>query len=151
MYNIMDTLYMLSMYQHVGKIMGPGVSHLQRPQWHLAVDCIYWPVLGSFNNWSTIQFTRKNKLSEDFDENHKVVIIGISDNMEWLVQLGNIVLYTTDTKITGDYVVMYVSDAFILQEDITTNWQVSRKVELNVRSEYLRSMKEKSNWYLELK
>ena len=51
-------------------------------------DCTYWPVLGFFNNQNIIQFTNKTTSSEDFDELHKVVLDGISDNMASIVQLG---------------------------------------------------------------
>ena len=45
-------------------------------------------MLGSLNNWNIIQFTNKIKSSEEFDELHKVVLDGISENTASLVQFG---------------------------------------------------------------
>ena len=45
-------------------------------------------MLGSFNNWNIIKFRNKTTPSEQFDEIHKVVIDGISDNMASLIHLG---------------------------------------------------------------
>ena len=65
-----------------------GVNPTKRPRYQHVVDCAYWHALGSFNNCTTINFTNKTTWSEDFDEVHKVVIGGISDNIASLVQLG---------------------------------------------------------------
>ena len=46
----------------------PGVDHTQKPCYQPVVDCTYWPVLCSFNDWNIIQFTNKIKYSEEFDE-----------------------------------------------------------------------------------
>ena len=46
----------------------------------------YWPVLGSFNNWNKIQFSKKLTTYEDFDGFHKLVLDGISENVSSLVK-----------------------------------------------------------------
>ena len=48
----------------------------------------YWPVLGSYNNWNIIELTPKLTPFEEFYEIHKVVLDGISENMDSLVQSG---------------------------------------------------------------
>ena len=63
--------------------------------------------------------------------------------MELSVQSGKYgAIYAADPKTMAYYVVKYVSDAFTLQEYITTNNKVSNAVELAVRAEYLSSTKE---------
>ena len=47
-----------------------------------------WPVLGSFNNWNIILLSHKSTPFEAFDEIHKVVIGGISENMASIFQPG---------------------------------------------------------------
>ena len=54
-------------------------------RYKLVTKCIYWSVLGSFNNWNIIQFLKKPTPYEEFDEIHQVVIDGISDNIASLV------------------------------------------------------------------
>ena len=51
-------------------------------------NCTYWPVLGSFNNWSIIQLSQKPITFEALEEIHQVVLDRISDNMASLVQSG---------------------------------------------------------------
>ena len=64
----------------------PGVSHMEQPLYKPILDCIYWPVLGSFKNWNIIIFTNKIGFSEDFSYIHNIVLGGISDNMASLLQ-----------------------------------------------------------------
>ena len=68
-------------------------------------------MLGSFNNWNIIQFTNKTTPIEDFDEVHKVVLDGISENMTFLAQLGKSAdINVTDQNIMGYYVITYLSE-----------------------------------------
>ena len=60
----------------------------KQPRYQPVVDCTYYPVLVSFNNWNIIQFTNKTTPIEDFDAEHKVVLYGISENTASLVQFG---------------------------------------------------------------
>ena len=43
--------------------------------------CTYFPVLGSFKNWNTIQLSHKSTPFDTIDEIHQVAIDGISNNM----------------------------------------------------------------------
>ena len=65
-----------------------GFDTTKQPCYQPVVDCIYWPVLGFFNNWNIIQYTNNTKSSEDFDEMNKVLLDGIRNNMAYLVWLG---------------------------------------------------------------
>ena len=44
------------------------------------VDCTYFSVLGSFNNWNIIKFNNKTASSEYFDAVHKILLDGMGDN-----------------------------------------------------------------------
>ena len=62
-------------------VVDPTKQHRYQP----VIEFRYWHVLGSFNNCNINQFTNKTTSSEDFDEVHKVLIGGISDNMAFIV------------------------------------------------------------------
>ena len=113
----------------LGKTWGPCVSHIQQPCYQTVVYCTYWPVLDSLNNWNIIKFANKNTFCEDFDEVHRFVLDGISENMKSLAH-------------------MVLSMHKILQQWYITFWsvslmckQVSTEVEQVVREAYLSSMK----------
>ena len=48
--------------------------------------CMYWSVLGPFNNWYIILLSHKSTPYNVFDEIHQVVLDGISDNMALIVE-----------------------------------------------------------------
>ena len=58
---------------------------------------------------------------------------------------------TEEPTTIGYYIVKYVSSTFILQDDITSGRQGSNAAKLDVQTECLIIMKEKSNWYWEHK
>ena len=83
-------------------------------------NCTYWPVLGSFNNHKIIPLSQKSTPYDSFDEIHHVVIDVISDNMASLVQYGKYSsINTTDIATNGLYVIMFTSEAYILQYNTT--------------------------------
>ena len=87
----------------------------KQPRYQPVVECTYWPVLGSFNNWNITQFTNKTISSEDFYAAHKVVLGGISDNMEFLVQFGKYcAINVVDSTTMGYYVIKYLSEPYTL-------------------------------------
>ena len=62
---------------------------------------------------------------------YTVVLDGISDNMDSLIQLGKYdAINTAYPTPMGYYVINYLSEPYTLQEYQTTNGQVSKKVEL---------------------
>ena len=64
-----------------------GIQSMKQACYQPVTNCTYWPVLGSYNNCNIIELTPKSIPFEAFDEMHKVVIYGISENMASLVQL----------------------------------------------------------------
>ena len=105
-------------------------------------------MLFSFNNWNTIQSTNKKTSSEDFYEVNKVVLDGISENMNSLLQLGKYSAISAVGKTTmGYYVIKYLSEPYQIQEDKTIYGQVIKAGELVFKSEYLSLMKSKTNRY----
>ena len=96
--------------------------------------------------------TNKNTSNEDFGNIHKVFLDDISDNMTSLANTGKYGAINKAYPTTMIYyVVIYVYAYFTLQEDITTNIQISNTGELDLIYEYLRSMKYKTNFYWEHK
>ena len=65
-----------------------GIPSDKQDRYKPVTKCTYWPVLGAFNNWNTIEFSSKSTSSDTFDEIHQVVLYGISDNMASLVESG---------------------------------------------------------------
>ena len=92
-------------------------------------------MLGSSNNWKTINFTNKTTPSEEFNEMHQVVIYGISENMASLVKTGKYgAINAEDTTTLGCYVVKYLSKPYKLQEDNTTDGKVIKAGYLSVKA-----------------
>ena len=65
-----------------------GFQSTKQAQYQPVLNCTYWPVLGPYNNWTIIEITPKSIPSKDFDDMHKVVLDGISENMASFVQSG---------------------------------------------------------------
>ena len=104
-------------------------------------------MLGSSNNWNIIQFTTKKASSEDFDAVNKVVLDGINGNMAYLLQLGKYGAINAEYPITMRYyVIRYLYKPYTLQEDKTTDGQVSKAGEILFKTEY-RSLMKAEKWY----
>ena len=58
-----------------------GIPSDRKDLYKPVTKCNYFPVLGYFNNWNTIQLSSKSTSSDTFDEIHQVIIDVISDNM----------------------------------------------------------------------
>ena len=102
------------------------------------VDCTYWPMLGSFNNWNIIQFTNKKLPSGDFDAVHKLLLYGIGDYIDYIVQLGKYgSINEVDPTTMFYYVIKYLSEPYTLQEDQTIDGQVSNSTEPVVQIQIL--------------
>ena len=54
--------------------------------------------MGSYNNWNIIELTPKSIPSGAFDEIHKVVLYGMSENMASFVQSGIYGALNTDDQ-----------------------------------------------------
>ena len=101
-----------------------------------------------YNNCNIVDLTPKSIPSEEFDEIHQVVLDGISENVASLVQSGMYgAINTDDTTTNGFNMIQFISEAYTLQNDTTIYGQVISAGELVVKSQYLFSMQEKTNWY----
>ena len=75
-------------------------------------------MLGSFKKWNIIQVINKKTADKDFDAVHKVVLYGISNNMSSLVHNGKYgAINTADPTTVGYYVVKFLSEPYMLQEN----------------------------------
>ena len=78
---------------------------------------------------------------EAFDDIHKVVLDRISENMASLVQSG---IYGTinidDTTKNGLYVIQFISEVYMLNNNKTIDGQVISAGALGVKAQYICSM-----------
>ena len=102
------------------------------------IYCTYWPVLVPYNNWNIIEITPKPTPFDYFDEINQVVIDGVCDNMESLVQSGIYgainIDYTTTTVL---YLIPFISEAYTLQNNTQIHVQVISVSELVDKAQYL--------------
>ena len=111
-------------------------------------DCAYWPVLGSYNNWSILHLTPKSTPFEEFDEIHQVVLDGISDKMASLVQSGKYGdINIADTTKNVFYVIQFISEAYTLQNNTKIDGQIVSADKLVFKAQYICSIQESTNWY----
>ena len=86
--------------------------------------------------------------SDAFDEIHQVVLDGISDNTALLVEPGKHgAINKTDTATNGFYVIMFTSEAYIIQDNTTIDGKIITAGGLVVKAQYLCSMQVDTNWY----
>ena len=86
-----------------------GIPSKKQSRYQTITNCTYCPVLGSYNNCNIIELTPKSTPFEAFDEIHKVVLDGISENTASLVKSGMYVAIKTDyTTTNGLYVIQFL-------------------------------------------
>ena len=78
-----------------------GIPSRKHARYQPVTNCTYWPAIGSYNNWSTIDITPNSKPFKAFDEIRKFFIDGISENMASLVQSGIYGAINTDETTTN--------------------------------------------------
>ena len=77
-----------------------------------------------------------------------MVLDGIRENMASLVQSGMYgAIKTYDTTKTLFYVIQFISESYMLQNNTTIDGQVIYADELVVKAKYIFSMQENTNWY----
>ena len=77
-----------------------------------------------------------------FDDIHKVVLGGISDNMASLVQSGKyVVIEIDDTTTNVFYVIQFISEVYTLQNNTKMHGIIISDGKLVVRTQYLWSMR----------
>ena len=87
-----------------------GIPPDEQQRYKPVTKCNYWPVLGYFNNWNILKLSQKSTRSDTFDEIHQVVIDGISDNMDLLVESDKYgAINNTDTTTNRLYVIVFTS------------------------------------------
>ena len=92
-----------------------GIPSDKKERYQPVTKCTFWPVLESFNNWNIILLSQKSTPFEEFDEIHKVVLDGISNDMASLVQsVKYVAINTADTSTNVFYFTMFTSEAYIL-------------------------------------
>ena len=115
-----------------------GLKPPQQPLYRHVTDLNYWTFLGSFNKCGIITLSYKATTSDSFEEIHQVVLDGISKNMSSLVQYGKYGSITTTHTLTMKYyVIKFVLEAYILQDDTTCDRQIVSFSELVFKSLYL--------------
>ena len=91
--------------------------------------------MGSYKNWNSIELTPKPTPFEAFDEIHQVILDRISDDMASLVQSDMYVAINIyDTITNGFYVIQFISEAYMLQNNTQINGQAISSGELVVKA-----------------
>ena len=102
-----------------------GIPSNKQAHYQPVTNCTYWPVLGSYKNWTIIELTPKSVPFEAFDKIHQVVLYRISENIASLFQPGMYgAINTYDTTTNGFYVIQFLSEAYTLQNNTTIDGQV---------------------------
>ena len=91
--------------------------------------------------------SQKSTPYDAFDEIHQVVLDGISDNMTSLVESVKYgAVNTTYTTTNVFYVIIFISEAYTLQDNTTIDGQIITACELVAKTQYLYSMQVDTNW-----
>ena len=126
------------MYINAGQTLDLWYSVEKQARYQPITNCTYWPVLGSYNNWNIIELTPKSIPFEAFDDINKVVLDRISENMAPLVQSGMYGAINTYYIITNVlYVIQFISEEYMIENNTTIGGQVISAGELVVREQYL--------------
>ena len=100
-----------------------GILSYKQERYKPVTKCTYCTVLWAFNNWNIIELSLKPTSSSTFDEIHRVVLDGISDNMDSLVESGTYgAINTTEKSTNAFYVIMFTSGAYKLQDNTWTDY-----------------------------
>ena len=117
MCNLPHTMCMCCMYINAWQTLDFGIPSTKQALYQPVINCTYWPVLGSYNNWNIVELTPKSIPFEAFDEIHNLVLDRISENMASLVQSG---MYgdinTAENTWNGFYLIQFISEAYTLQK-----------------------------------
>ena len=125
-----------------------GIPSDEQEHYLTVTNCTYCPVPGSLKNWNIIQLSQKSTPYYAFDEIQQVVLDGISDNMDSLVQSGKYSsMNTTGTAKNGFYVIMFTPEAYTLQDNTKIDRKIITFEKLVVKAQYLCSIQESTNWF----
>ena len=99
-----------------------SVSNTEQTLYKPVLKCTYSTVLVTYNNYNAVNFKNKYTPVEDFYDIHEVVLDGISETTALPVQTVNCgFIITTDITTMRYYVVKYLYNIIVLQEDISTD------------------------------
>ena len=105
-------------------------------------------MLGPFNNYNILKSSHKEKSSEEIDKIHHVVVCGINENMAELVQNYQYsAINTTYTSTMGYYVIKFMSETYILEEEKMCDGKISTSGELYVKPQYTNCTQDNTKWY----
>ena len=91
--------------------------------------------------------SRKSTPSDSFDDLHKAVLDGKSDNMASLVESGKYeAKKTMDTTTNGFYAFMLTSEVYTPHDNTTTDGKIRTAGDLVVKAQYLCFMQVDTNW-----
>ena len=94
------------------------------------------------------QFTNKTITNEEYDAFHKVVLDGISDNVSAILYNEKYGTINTAYPTTmGYYVVNLLPETYTLKYKKTVDKRFIKAGELIVKTEYLSTIKDNTNWY----
>ena len=85
-----------------------GIPSDKQEHYKPVTNCTYWPLIGYSNNWNMIQLSKKSSPYDAFDEMHQVVLDGINENMESLVESGEYGAIDTTDTVTNDFLYYHV-------------------------------------------
>ena len=110
--------------------------------------CTYWPVIGPFKNWKIIKLSQNSTPYDALDEIQQVVLDGIGDNMDSIVELGKYVAINI-TEITTNVfdVIMLTSETYTLHDNTTIDGKMITAGKLVSKAQYICSMQVDTNWY----
>ena len=98
MCNFPHSVLLSCMYINALTTVDLWYSIKKQARYQPVMDCTYWSVLGSYNNFNINHLTPKSIPFEAFGEIHQVVLDCISGNMTSLAQSGKYgVVSTADT------------------------------------------------------
>ena len=127
-----------------------GVSPSEQPRYSNVVGCKYHSVLGNYNQWIIMDFSRDSDIDDDcFDEIHKILLDSIGTNMAELVEINSYgAININDSKADGFYIVKFVENPHTLQESVVVNSETIEAGSLVCSAHYMSPARGKSKWYL---
>ena len=130
--------------------MGSWCFSIKQPRYAKVGGCVYHSILGDYNKWEIMDFTRDSETDEEcFEEIHKILVQSIGNNMTELVEINWYgVVDTNDSRADGFYVVKFVESPHMLQEEVEVNDEIIESGSLACAAHYMSPALKKSRWYL---
>ena len=95
-----------------------------------------------FHDWNIIQFSHKETSFEDIYKIHQILLDRISEYMATLMKTGYYGgINTTETTTMGSYVIRFMSESYIKEEDTMYDKNISSPSYLFFKAQYMNCMK----------